>query len=239
MAAVITLVTPTIVVHLSRSGHIGSHSEVAEGFRFFFRITRTASLSLTIVVLLARSGLVVVLIVMIFVLVPLMAFVVTAVLMVRVCGVGIIVTSVVVVPLTTVLLMTIVIVLVIVTILIVRIIAVLAMTVAVIVAALLRMARHDECCSAAAAVLAYVMCNSVSAGKCVLSQALGTTAYMLQFTHQSLPETQDDAVEGRLEVLNSDQTLSAGCVVVFWWMKRTVQEVRHLRFSVILLIVPE
>lgn len=93
VAAVVPLVTTTIIVHFSGTSHVGPHGEVRECLGVFFGVVTSTTRSLALLVLLASIPIVVVLIVIVVILIAVMALVVSAILVIRIGGVGIVVAT--------------------------------------------------------------------------------------------------------------------------------------------------
>jgi hypothetical protein len=82
---VISLVSTTVVIHLSCPGHVGPHCEITEGLRILFR-----SLAMALVVVLV----VVASMILVLVMVLIIAIIIPAVVMVRIVGIRVIISSV-------------------------------------------------------------------------------------------------------------------------------------------------
>lgn len=93
--AIVSLIATTVVVHLSGAGHVGPHSEIAEGLRIFLRPLSAALTPLVVAVAVVVLVIVTaVLSIVVVVLVLVMAVIVTAVLLIGVVGIGVIVATV-------------------------------------------------------------------------------------------------------------------------------------------------
>jgi hypothetical protein len=84
---VVPLISATIIVHLSSSGHIRPHCKIAERLRVFFR---TLALALVVVILVIIASSLVLVIVMILI----VALVISTIVMVGIVRVCIVVSSV-------------------------------------------------------------------------------------------------------------------------------------------------